>query len=104
MGWQNNCPEYVSVNDTQFVPQFPQLKPLLLPAFSAPHSPSQDQPNLIASEREIDKVKVCGESDVFSHLYTDHMMYEYDEHHFLFEGVTQELRYYAYVLPGAQKH
>jgi len=32
------------------------------------------------------------------------MMYEYDEHHFLFEGVTQELRYYAYVLPGTQKH
>ena len=40
----------------------------------------------------------------FSHLYIDHMMYEYDKHHFLFEGVTQELRYYAYVLPGAQKH
>ena len=26
----------------------------------------------------------------FSHLYIDHMMYEYDKHHFLFEGVTQE--------------
>ena len=31
-------------------------------------------------------------------------MYEYDKHNFLFEGITQELRYYAYVLPGAQKH
>lgn len=41
---------------------------------------------------------------MFSHLYTDHMMYEYDKHHFLFEGAIQELRYYAYMLPGTQKH
>ena len=72
--------------------------------FFDPPPTFQDQPNLIASERKIDRVKVCGEPDVFSHLYTDHMTCEYDKHHFLFEGVTQELRDYAYVLPGTQKH
>ena len=32
------------------------------------------------------------------------MTYVNDKPHFLFEGVTQDLRLYVYVLPGAQRH
>ena len=32
------------------------------------------------------------------------MMYINDKSHFLFEGVTQDLRLYVYVLPGVQRH
>ncbi|KAI4582725.1 hypothetical protein MJG53_007938 [Ovis ammon polii x Ovis aries] len=33
-----------------------------------------------------------------------HMTYGNDKPHFLFEGVTQDLRLYVHVLPGAQRH
>ena len=90
------------MNVTYFVPRFPSAQTFITNCFC--EAPFQDQPNLITSERKIDKVKVCGESDIFSHLCTDNMMYINDKSHFLFEGVTQDLRLYVYVLPGVQRH
>ena len=53
---------------------------------------------------ELTDWKVCCEPHFFSHLCTDHTTYVNDKSHFLFEGITQDLRLYEYVLPGAQRH
>ena len=69
MGWQNYSTKYLSMIINLFVLWYPSAQILTNNYFY--EALFKAQSNLITSERKIDKVRVCGESDYFSHLCTD---------------------------------
>ena len=100
MGWQNYSAEYLLMIINLFVLWYPSAQIFTNNYFC--EALFKAQSNLITSERKIDKVKVCGESDYFSHLGTDDVTLTMTNPTSCLKE-SHRNRYYECVLPGTQR-